>query len=47
MSLIDSWRRQLAREREDLADAEKKRAAALKKIGQLEKKIAAAERRGR
>lgn len=40
MPLIDAWHRQLAREREHLADAEKKRAAALKKISQLEKKIA-------
>ena len=47
MSLIDTWRRQLTREREHLADAEKKRAEALKAIARLEKKIAAAERRGR
>lgn len=47
MSLIDSWRRQLAREREHLADAEKKRAEALKAIARLEKKISAAQKRGR
>lgn len=47
MSLIDTWRRQLARERERLADAEMKRGEALKNIARLEKKITTAEKRGR
>ena len=47
MSQLDTWRRQIAREREHLAAAEKKRADALKTIARLEKKITAAEQRGR
>jgi hypothetical protein len=40
VSLLESWRRQLQRERDKLADTQKH-------IAQLEKKIAAAERRGK
>ncbi|MDX2667392.1 hypothetical protein [Streptomyces stelliscabiei] len=47
MSLIDSWQRQLARERKRLADAEKTRADALQKIARLEKKIANDKQHGR
>jgi transposase-like protein len=47
VSLYDSWLRQLTRERERLADAEKKRADALKEIARLEKKLANAKQRGR
>ncbi|WP_200302229.1 hypothetical protein [Streptomyces adelaidensis] len=45
MSLTDSWLRQLARERQRLSDAEKKRAEALKEIARLEKKLANAKQR--
>jgi hypothetical protein len=46
MSLTSAWLRQLARERERLADAEKKRADALEKIARLEKKLANDKQRG-
>lgn len=47
MSLTESVLRQLARERERLADAEKKAAEARASIARLEKKLANAKQRGR